>query len=78
MSPDVGVIVAIRNGIIHANKTKRKQLEGIAPKARWEALRFGLWCVEMVLLRICRYNGMYSDRLTAKWVGEETPVPWFK
>ncbi len=36
------------------------------------------WYVELFLLKLAGYRGVYSDRIAARWVGEVKPVPWAK
>lgn len=73
---DPEIFVRLRNGIVHSNKSKRADIAPIIDSARWQALQYGLWCIEMVIIRLCKYQGVYSDRLRHKWVGEVTTVPW--
>jgi hypothetical protein len=73
---DPEIFVRLRNGIVHSNKSKRADIAHIVDAARWQALQYGLWCIEMVILRLCNYKGVYSDRLRHKWVGEVETVPW--
>lgn len=75
-SPDVAVLTRIRNWIIHPTLSNRTTLASVVNLARWEALQFGLWCVEMIILQLCDYRGVYANRLTHKYVGEVDQVPW--
>jgi hypothetical protein len=43
--------------------------------ATFEAWNLGLWYMEMVLLRLCRYEGRYSNRLKLNREAPEN-VPW--
>ncbi|HEX2076790.1 MAG TPA: hypothetical protein VHG08_03750 [Longimicrobium sp.] len=73
---DPEILVRLRNGIVHSSKSKRADIAQIVDKARWEALQYGLWCLELAILRICNYNGVYADRLRHKYVGQVANVPW--
>lgn len=74
--PDV--IVQIRNAIVHSTKDKRIKLSKINFEVRNEALKLSLWYVELLLLYVLEYNGMYYNRCAgAEWTGEgEENVPW--
>ena len=65
-------LTELRNDMIHA-----QQKYGIIPSGVYfEAKNLGLWYVEMLLLRFFNYNGVYSNRLVPRWVGEVEAVPW--
>jgi len=66
-------IVEIRNSMIHA-----KSLSGdIATDAYYEAMNLGLWYLELLLLKRCKYAGKYASRLTpVQRAGDTGLVPW--
>ena len=65
-------IVEIRNDLIH-----QEMSYGILSVDVYrQAKELGLWYVEMLLLKLFDYNGMYANRLTQQWHGEVEPVPW--
>ena len=71
------VLVALRNSIIHPKKSKRDMLAQTRHEARWEALQFGLWCIEMCILRLCGYEGVYYNRLKSGYpLDVREKVPW--
>jgi hypothetical protein len=76
VASDPEVFVRLRNGIVHSNKTKRADIAQIEDSARWQALQYGLWCIELVILSLCDYKGVYADRIKHGWVGEVESVPW--
>ncbi len=68
-------IVQIRNAIVHAQLEKRKKLNAIDAKVKYQALKLSLWYVEMAILYALEYKGYYNSRVhTASY--ELTPVPW--
>ena len=65
-------LVAIRNDLVHAEMKK-----GILSfEAYRQARELGLWYVELLLLKLFGYSGLYSNRLTRKWTGDVETVPW--
>lgn len=65
-------IARIRNELVHPTpKLKVK----VGPTIS-EAWKLSQWYIEMLLLQLAGYNGRYSNRLIARWVGETEPVPW--
>jgi hypothetical protein len=65
-------IVEIRNGIVHPDRES-------SPDSHvcYEALQLALWYIEMVILKLCNYEGVYSNRLKQpKWRGMVEQVPW--
>lgn len=65
-------LTEIRNAIVHPRKAKREQLSGISDIAMYQALKLGLWYLELILLRLLGYNGYYYNRLTYGY----REVPW--
>jgi len=67
-------IVEIRNEIVHPGRES-------LPNSHvcYEALQLALWYIEMVILKLCNYEDVYSNRLSRmKWAGEVEQVPWAK
>jgi len=65
----------VRNSLVHPEHKSR----GKTDKAIFEAWNLGLWYLEMSILRLCGYEGTYSNRLhLGKWIGEVEEVPWKK
>ena len=65
-------IVKIRNDLIHEDMSY-----GILPADVYrQAKELGLWYVEMLLLKLFDYKGIYANRLTQQWRGQVEPVPW--
>ena len=65
-------LVEIRNDLVHP-KMKRGILSSEAYR---QARKLGLWYVELLLLKLFGYSGLYSNRLTRKWTGDVETVPW--
>lgn len=62
-------ITRLRNELVHPNR----RLPGKLPSAVPEAWQLAQWYIEMMLLKLSGYHGLYSNRLSAKWVGEVQP-----
>jgi hypothetical protein len=68
----IDALLKARNDIIHANKK-----HGFSNELVKQARDLSLWYVEMVVLRIIKYNGVYNNRLV--WnqnYGKFIFVPW--
>ena len=65
-------IVEIRNDLIHQDMSYGILSADVYRQAK----ELGLWYVEVLLLKLFDYNGIYANRLTQKWRGEVEPVPW--
>ncbi len=65
-------IVKIRNDLIHQDMSNRILSLDVYRQAK----ELGLWYVEMLLLKLFGYNGIYANRLTQRWRGQVEPVPW--
>jgi hypothetical protein len=68
------VFTKIRNNITHSNK------KNTPPSiVLFNTMSLGLWYVEMVILAILEYDGVYSNRLRRpKCAGQYDLVPWSK
>jgi len=82
------ILTDFRHGVDHGNKAivpgdimNRPKLDDDGDASnpllpfplRIAAQEFGLWCVEMSLLYLIRYNGRYSDRITK---AQDIPIRW--
>ncbi len=64
----------IRNDIVHPDKKKGYGKQKLPLVEIWN---LGLWYIELVLLRLFNYKGLYSERVqTERWVGDVELVPW--
>jgi hypothetical protein len=65
-------IVELRNEIVHPDRES-------APGSHvcYDALQLALWYIELLVLRLSNYEGLYSNRLRRpKWRGEVERVPF--
>ena len=70
-SDSMHAITDLRNGLVHPKE------RGTLPTNTYhEAWKLSLWYIDLILLRLCDYNGKYSDRLTTRFVGQVEDVPW--
>jgi hypothetical protein len=65
-------LVEIRNDLVHAERKYRRGCGNPLADGWLLAQRY----IEMVILHLTNYTGHYTDRISAKWVGETTKVPW--
>ena len=65
-------IVEIRNDLIHQDMSYGILSVDVYRQAKG----LGLWYVEMLLLKLFDYDGIYANRLTQQWRGQVEPVPW--
>lgn len=61
-----------RNSIVHPNLERRMKLIGALP----DVWLLSQWYIELLLLRQMGFRGVYSSRLTSRWVGQVERVPW--
>jgi hypothetical protein len=67
----------IRNGIVHSTLSKRLKISALSSTAIYETWKLGLWYLELVLLRLFDYRGLYHNRLKReRFWGDQEPVPW--
>ncbi len=67
------VFTNIRNKIVHSSQKNPPSI------VLSNAMSLGLWYVEMVILAMLEYDGVYSNRLRRpKWAGQYDLVPWSK
>ncbi|WP_417745632.1 hypothetical protein [Rosistilla oblonga] len=68
----------LRNAYVHPSPKNRGKLNKVGIQAQYEARTMCLHYLELIVLRLCQYNGDYSCRITdAEWRGGEVrPVPW--
>ena len=65
-------LTEIRNSLVHPEHRRRGQVSS----SYYEAWNLGLWYLEMGILAICGYSGIYGNRLKQRWVGQVEDVPW--
>ncbi|HKP76572.1 MAG TPA: hypothetical protein VJT67_13675 [Longimicrobiaceae bacterium] len=65
----------IRNNLVHPGRKRRRLASRNIPY--FEAWGLGQWYLELALLRMFNFNGVYHDRTRrSRWVGDVVPVPW--
>jgi hypothetical protein len=69
-------MTAIRNSITHPTKANREKYASHSHALRLELWKLGLLTLELCLLRILKYQGVYSNRITCTWRGSVERVPW--
>jgi hypothetical protein len=71
------IYTSTRNWIGHPTKRNREKFRSLTSPALTEAWTLGVWYLELLLLRLMDFDGLYSNRLVGqKCVGEVEPVPW--
>jgi len=65
-------LTEVRNSLVHPQKKPRNKFKSIY----FETWKLGLWYLELSILRLCGYEGTYSNRLTAQMAGQVEKVPW--
>lgn len=65
-------LTEIRNSLVHPEHKNRDKVKGVYV----EAWNLGQWFLEMSILGICGYKGVYGNRLKNRYVGEVEDVPW--
>jgi len=65
-------LTEVRNALVHPDHKRRSQVSS----AYLDAWQLGLWFLELAILRVCAYEGTYSNRLQPHYVGEVQSVPW--
>ena len=63
-------LTEIRNKLIHGGPRKAN----LSDDCYVDAWKLGMWFLEMVLLKLCGYDGCYRNRNSGEWEG----VPWHK
>ena len=75
-SDTAAAMTAIRNAITHPTRQNRLRFAANSLETRVETWRLGLWNLELCILRLFDYNGVYANRLTQVWPGQTEMVPW--
>ena len=77
-APDV--IVWVRNAIVHPKSKKREKIANSHYKVRSESLDLQLWYIELFLLKIFDYNGVYINRCSSNYSnsGKREKLPWLR
>ena len=74
LAPDA--IRQMRNYIVHPSKKNRIKLNNHSQEA-YDVLHLCKWSLELCILKLCNYNGVYTNRLKrTQRRGDVDPVPW--
>ncbi|CAN5682154.1 hypothetical protein BH24ACT22_BH24ACT22_01960 [soil metagenome] len=67
--------VNLRNSLVHPGHSREDDFSG--GKAIFEGWLLGMWYLELILLKLFNYDGVYLNRLKlGGWVGDVEDVPW--
>lgn len=70
-------ITEIRNALVHGDLNKRKKMLVVSNEVTFQTLHLGLWYVELSILFILDYKGLYNNRTSIdKWTDSGERVPW--
>lgn len=72
-----GVITKVRNALIHATERKREFIASLDGRTLSQCGDLSLEYIELVILAVCGYKGIYARRGWQGWKGDdEALVPW--
>jgi hypothetical protein len=72
-----GVVVRLRNALVHAGEKNPAPIKSVSGVQWWQAGQLVLQYVELSLLALCGYQGKYARRGWRGWKGDdEIFVPW--
>ena len=66
------LVVKVRNELTHPNARLPIQVGKVVATV-WQIAQ---WYIELSILALTGYRGVYSNRLRARWRGEVERVPW--
>lgn len=72
------IITEVRNKITHPHKKNRQRFLQLSHREKVEAWTLSLWYLELLLLKLCNYDGQYTNRMTSEFAGQVEFVPWSK
>jgi hypothetical protein len=74
------IFTEMRNCIVHPKKIEK--IEDFTIDDKWKIFNLGLWYLELAILNIIGYKGLYQNRLRlfseGLWIGQIEKVPWDK
>ena len=72
-----GTLTFIRNALVHPNKDNRKSISSLNGIHLYQVAQMGINLIELSILALCDYDGIYAQRGWIGWKGEdERIVPW--
>ena len=71
-------ITEIRNSIVHASPENRRTYMSLSHKTKEESLELGLWYIELIILKLFKYDGVYRNRASKSYINNQwsEKVPW--
>ncbi len=68
----------VRNKITHPQKKNRKDFLQLSRKLKIDTWKLSLWNLELLLLKLFKYEGKYANRISRQNIGDVELVPWAK
>jgi hypothetical protein len=73
----IDILVKLRNGVVHPKYSKRSAVLQMSLDSRHEAKQLILWYLELILLAILGYRGLYYRRYIKDYYSKSlAKVPW--
>lgn len=71
-------ITQVRNAFVHSDVKRIQNLQRYSPWLRYEVLQVFLWYIELAMLKILDYRGLYYNRCPEESNGSKTrqKLPW--
>jgi hypothetical protein len=70
-------LTVIRNRIVHSSPENRERIRDLSTYPIMETWKLGLWYMELLLLSLFEYQGVYHNRFRRdRNVRDVEPVPW--
>ena len=69
-------LVKVRNPLTHPTTKNLDRYRRYPAEAIFDVWTLGVWCLELLLLKVCGYEGKYACRLAPRWAGEVQKVPY--
>lgn len=71
-------LVRVRNAIVHSQLAKRQRISRIETPIKLEILHLTIWYIELAIMSILEYNGMYINRCNPVGFVDDMKelVPW--
>jgi hypothetical protein len=66
--------VIIRNSIVHQQEERRKNIDALPLMLRYQVLQLGIWYLELSILFVLDYRGLYCTRTSTR--PHRETVPW--
>lgn len=77
MQDGPSAITSVRNAVVHPKLSKRQKLDAIPKRGRFDVKQLALWYLELTLLRLIAYDGVYYRRFISGHISESAATtPW--